>query len=55
MKRSDEILLVGYWLSRRSNPVTGAPPAARGVRYWKQAYESFAHLKGGRTLPTFIN
>src|SRR5437660_3025825 len=53
-KRSQEMLLAGYFLSRCGRK--RQPPENLGVRSWNEAYALFyPHLSAGRSPATFLN
>jgi hypothetical protein len=54
MRRSDDILLVGYLLARRSGS-DGGPPAVLGCCNWNETYDRFSHLADGREQVSFRN
>lgn len=58
MKRSDEMVLVGYFLARCGEKECGStkPPRVLGAESWDNAYACFyPSLGAGRTLVTFRN
>ena len=58
VKRSPEMVLVGYFLSRcgRRTDTASLPPGQLETEHWNRAYAAFfASLGAGRTLQTFCN
>lgn len=54
LKITEEMIFVGYYLSRLSDTATGAPPVGLGVSDWAEAYDLFAPaLANGRNQKQF--
>ena len=54
--RSDDFVVVGYFLAACSDPSDGSPPAELSVPSWNHAYAAFYRALGaGRPLRSFSN
>jgi hypothetical protein len=46
LKITDDLVFVGYYLSRLSDPISGEPPVGLCASDWNDAYDTFAHALG---------